>query len=109
MQITSRDICNSFDPLPKFNILGFQSLFTRAPPQDYITKEQTIKISILKNAIKIIVLILGYTLYCLASMVKESCNPLAEEVLTSSTTCLIIACNNQYIGQNMNFTNHCGF
>ena len=31
MQITSKDICNSFDPLPKFNILGFQSLFTRAP------------------------------------------------------------------------------
>ena len=38
MQITSKDICNIFDP--KFNILGFQSLFT---PQDYITKGKTIK------------------------------------------------------------------
>ena len=49
MQITSKDICNSFDPLPKFNILGFQSLFT---PQDYITKGKTIKNIILKNVIK---------------------------------------------------------
>ena len=43
MQITSKDICDSFDPVPKFNILGFQSLFTKAPPQDYITKGKTIK------------------------------------------------------------------
>ena len=31
IEFTSRDICNSFDPLPNINILGFQSLFTRAP------------------------------------------------------------------------------
>ena len=31
IEFTSRDICNSFDPLPNINILGFQSLLTRAP------------------------------------------------------------------------------
>ena len=28
IELTSRDICNSFDPLSNINILGFQSLFT---------------------------------------------------------------------------------
>ena len=40
IEFTSRDICNSFDPLPNINILGFQSLFT---PQDYKTQGKTIK------------------------------------------------------------------
>ena len=55
MQITSRDICTRFDPLPKFNILGFQSLFTRAVCirlHNYL-RENYKKISILKNVIKI--------------------------------------------------------
>ena len=33
----------SFDPLPDINILDLHSLFTRPPPQDYITKRKTHK------------------------------------------------------------------
>ena len=31
IELMSRDSCNSFDPSSNINILGFQSLFTRAP------------------------------------------------------------------------------
>jgi hypothetical protein len=42
IEFTSRDICNSFDPLPN-NLLAFRAYLLEPPPQDYITKGKTIK------------------------------------------------------------------
>jgi hypothetical protein len=71
---------NSFDPLTNINILGFQSLFTRAPSTRLHNSGKNHKKpsrSIFKYVIKIIVLILGYALSFPTLMLSRSAYLLA--------------------------------